>query len=131
MISALLFLLPRLKEIMIGTLSFFKYLQRYSRFDILPVCYANHEFLKDCGIQCYAWSILDNHFHLLLRSGAIPGKTVRARSLLCYWAAGELRMGMTGLSAQLNISVNCVSQSVARGKILAKMNAYSLTKYKG
>ena len=50
----------------------------------------------------------------------------------CYWAAGEkLRMSMTGLSAQLKISVNCVSQSVARGKILAKMNDYSLTEYKG
>jgi len=58
-------------------------------------------------------------------------ETVRARSLLCYWAAGELRMSMTGLSAQLKISVNCVSQSVARGKILAKMNDYSLTEYKG
>ena len=57
-------------------------------------------------------------------------RTVRARSLLCYWAAGELRMSMTGLSAQLKISVNCVSQSVARGKILAKMNDYSLTEYK-
>jgi len=32
-------------------------------FDILPVCHANHEFLKDCGIQCYSWAILDNHFH--------------------------------------------------------------------
>ena len=84
-------------------------------------------FLKDCGIQCYAWAILDNHFHLLLRSGVIPGRTVRARSLLCYCGAGELRMSMTGLSAQLKISVNCVSQSVARGKILAKMNDYSLT----
>jgi len=49
-------------------------------------------------------------------------RTVRARSLLCYWDAGELRMSMTELSAQLKISVNCVSQSVARGKILAKMN---------
>jgi hypothetical protein len=57
-------------------------------------------------------------------------RTVRARSVLCYWAVGELRMSMTGLSAQLKISVNCVSQSVARGKIFAKMNDYSLTEYK-
>jgi putative transposase len=54
-------------------------------------------------------------------------RTVRARSLFCFWAAGELRMSMTELSAQLKISVNCISQSVARGKILAKMNNYSLT----
>jgi hypothetical protein len=33
---------------------------------------------------------------------------------------------MTTLSAQLNVSVNCVSQSVARGKTLASMNGDSL-----
>jgi hypothetical protein len=38
-------------------------------------------------------------------------------------------MSMTGLSAQLKISMNCASQSVARGKILAKMNDYSLIEY--
>ena len=74
--------------------------------------------------------IFCNHFHLMLRSGAIPGKTVRARSLLCYWAAEELRMSIPRLSAQLKISVNCVSQSVAKGKILTKMSDYSLTEYK-
>jgi len=37
--------------------------------------------LKDCGIQCYAWAILDNHFHLLLRSGAIPISTLMRRLL--------------------------------------------------
>jgi hypothetical protein len=87
--------------------------------------------LKDCGIQCYAWAILDNHFHCLLRSGALPGRTVRARNLFCYWAAEELRMSMTGLSAKHKISVNCVSQSVAREKIFSTMNDYSLTEYKG
>jgi chromosomal replication initiation ATPase DnaA len=59
-----------------------------------------------------------------------PGKrrrTVCARSLLCYWAAGKLRISMTAISARLDVSVNCVSQSVARGKILANMNGYSLT----
>ena len=40
-------------------------------------------------------------------------------------------MSMTGLAAQLKISVNCVSQSVAKGKILATMNDYSLTEYIG
>ena len=54
-------------------------------------------------------------------------RTVCARSLLCYWAAGELRISMTALSAHLNISVNAVSKSVARGKTLAKKHDYSLT----
>ncbi len=54
-------------------------------------------------------------------------RTVCARSLLCCWAAGELRISMTSLSARLNISVNSISKSVARGKMLAKKLGYSLT----
>ena len=27
--------------------------------------------LKDSGIKCYAWAVLDNHFHLLLRAGTV------------------------------------------------------------
>jgi putative transposase len=54
-------------------------------------------------------------------------RTVCARSLLCYWAAGELRISMSTLSAHLNVSVNAVSKSVARGKTLAKKHGYSLT----
>jgi len=52
--------------------------------------------------------------------------TVCARSLLCYCAAGDLRISMTSLSARLNISVNAISKSVAKGKMLAKKNGYSL-----
>jgi hypothetical protein len=36
------------------------------------------------------------------------------------------RISMTSLSARLNISVNSISQSVARGKMLAKKHGYSL-----
>lgn len=53
-------------------------------------------------------------------------RTVFARSLLCYWAARELRISMTALSVHLNISVNSVSKSVARGRILAKKHGFSL-----
>ena len=27
--------------------------------------------LKDSGIKCYAWAVLDNDFHLLLRTGTV------------------------------------------------------------
>jgi hypothetical protein len=54
-------------------------------------------------------------------------KTVCARSLLCYWTAGDLRISMTSLSARLNMSVNSLSQSVARGKMLAKKHGDALT----
>jgi REP element-mobilizing transposase RayT len=57
--------------------------------------------LKDSGIKCYTWEALDNHFHLLLRSGTV--------------------------SAHFNISANSANKSVARGKTLAKQHDYFLT----
>ena len=32
--------------------------------------------LKVSGIKCYAWAVLDNHFHLLLRTGTVPISTL-------------------------------------------------------
>ena len=52
--------------------------------------------LKDCGIQCYAWAILDNHFHLLLRSGAIPISALMRRLLTGYAVSHNLRHGRCG-----------------------------------
>ena len=53
-------------------------------------------------------------------------KTVRARSLLCYWAVRELGVTMTSLSKLLNISVQAIGKSVIRGENLAKVKKYSL-----
>jgi REP element-mobilizing transposase RayT len=84
--------------------------------------------LKDCGVRCYAWAILENHFHLLLRSGAIPISTLMRRLLTGYAVSHNRRHGRSGHLFQNRYkSMNCVSQSVARGKILANMNSYSLT----
>jgi REP element-mobilizing transposase RayT len=41
----------------------------------------------ETSIACYAWSILSNHVHLLLRTGPVPLSTVMAR-LLTGFAAG-------------------------------------------
>ena len=30
------------------------------------------EQLRKSSMQCYAWSIMDNHFHLLLQTGKTP-----------------------------------------------------------
>jgi REP element-mobilizing transposase RayT len=61
--------------------------------------------LKGSGIKCYAWVVRDNHFHLLLRSGAV--------------------------SAHFNISVNSVRKSMARGRTLAKQHDNFLPDNKG
>jgi len=40
--------------------------------------------LTDGGTQCYAWALIPNHFHLLLRTGDIPIATVMRRLLTGY-----------------------------------------------
>jgi putative transposase len=47
---------------------------------------------------------------------------VKARSLLCYWAAKELEIGGASIASRLKISQSAVSRAVARGeKIAAEM----------
>ena len=40
--------------------------------------------LQDTQTPCYAWALIPNHFHLLLRSGSIPISTVMRRLLTGY-----------------------------------------------
>jgi putative transposase len=37
--------------------------------------------LEQTGTECYAWALIPNHFHLLLRTGSIPIATVMRRLL--------------------------------------------------
>ena len=58
-----------------------------------------------------------------------PGKErtrVKARSLLCYWAARQLGISMAELSRKLNISAAAVTLSVKRGEKIAQDNNYTL-----
>lgn len=48
------------------------------------------------------------------------GKTVQARSLLCYWAVRELGMSATSLAQRLGLTQPAVSISVRRGEKIAK-----------
>ena len=47
-------------------------------------------------------------------------RTVKARSLLCYWAVRKLGMRATELSKKLGVSQPSVSISVKRGEKIAK-----------
>jgi len=42
------------------------------------------EILLDTGTTCFAWSLMPNHFHLLLRTGTVPVSTVMRRLLTGY-----------------------------------------------
>ena len=49
---------------------------------------------------------------------------VKARSLLCYWAARELGVSMASIAKRVNLSPPAVTQSVERGERLVKENNY-------
>jgi putative transposase len=53
-------------------------------------------------------------------------RKVKARSLLCFWAARELGMSHTALAKRLEMSLAGVGFSVERGESIAKKGSYSL-----
>ncbi len=53
-------------------------------------------------------------------------QTVKARSLLCYWAVGELGLSATALAGRIGITQPDISQSVKRGEAIAKENGFQL-----
>jgi len=53
-------------------------------------------------------------------------RKVKARSLLCFWAASELGMPHTALGKRLEMSLAGVGFSVERGESIAKKGRYSL-----
>jgi hypothetical protein len=61
----------------------------------------------------------------VLRKGRYP-EAVTARSVLCYWAARELRMTTVELAKRLKISQPTVSQSVKRGERIVKDRKYKI-----
>jgi len=42
------------------------------------------EILQDTHTPCYAWALIPNHFHLLLKTGTVPVSTVMRRLLTSY-----------------------------------------------
>ena len=42
------------------------------------------DLLKDTATTCYAWALIPNHVHLLLRTGSAPIATVMRRLLTGY-----------------------------------------------
>jgi putative transposase len=63
----------------------------------------------------------------VLRTGKYP-TTVRARSLLCYWANRELGLTTMEVSHKLGICQSAVTKASQRGEQIAAKNHYSLSK---
>jgi len=54
------------------------------------------DIIKDTATSCYAWSLLPNHVHLLLRTGDYPIATVMRRLLTGYAVSFNRRYGRHG-----------------------------------
>jgi REP element-mobilizing transposase RayT len=52
--------------------------------------------ISDTETPCYAWALLDNHFHLLLKTGNVPIATLMRRLLTGYVVSFNLRHDRVG-----------------------------------
>ena len=71
--------------------------------------------------------LMDVEEAAVIRPGSYPN-TVKARSLLCYWAARELGISTRELSKRLGISQPTASQSVRRGEKIVAEQGLELVK---
>ena len=53
-------------------------------------------------------------------------RKVKARSILCFWAARELGMSLTALARILGMSIAGVGFAVERGELIAKNGNFNL-----
>ncbi len=70
-----------------------------------------------------------NIFGIAPEEICLPGRQkdrVACRSLLCFWAARELKVPLTELARRFSLTVPAVSYAVKRGEEIAKRNKYSL-----
>jgi putative transposase len=70
-------------------------------------------------------NVLDMEARDVLRRGKDP-QTVKARSLLCYWANRELGMTTVELSHRLRVCQSAVSRASSRGESIAIQNNLKL-----
>ena len=61
-----------------------------------------------------------------LSRGGKQQRTVKARSVLCYWGTRELGMSAIGISKKLNIASSTASESVARGRQIVEQQGLKL-----
>jgi REP-associated tyrosine transposase len=52
--------------------------------------------LEETQTQCYAWTLIPNHFHILLRTGATPLSTVMRRLMTGYAVTFNIRHRRSG-----------------------------------
>ena len=61
-----------------------------------------------------------------LLTGGKQRKTVRARSVVCYWGTRELGISAAEISTRLHIASSTASESVARGRRIVEEQGLKL-----
>ena len=102
------------------------------------------KIVTDTHTQCYAWALMENHFHLLLKTGKVPLSTVMRRLLTGYAFGFNLRHRRSGHLFQnryksilcqednyLKELVRYIHLNPLRGGIVADLKALGNYRYSG
>jgi len=101
------------------------------------------DLIAKTRMSCYAWALLSNHAHFLLRTAHTPLATFMRRlltgyagsfnrrhkgygpllGLFCYWAVRELGYSMLEIAGRLGMSQPGVVYAVRRGERIANERA--------
>jgi REP element-mobilizing transposase RayT len=83
--------------------------------------------LLDSKTSCYAWAVLRNHVHLLLRTGTVPVATLMARLLTGYAASFNRRHRRHGVGgAQFTLISDDPHTRKTDGKTDLTLSRFSL-----
>lgn len=100
--------------------------------------------LQDAQTACYAWALMPNHFHLLLKTGKVPISTVMRRLLTGHASYFNRRHGRSGHlfqnryrsilcqeDAYLKELVRYIHLNPLRAHVVQNMHALNVYKYSG
>lgn len=100
--------------------------------------------LEQTGTECYAWALIPNHFHLLLRTGSVPVATVMRRLLTGHAVSFNRRHRRSGHlfqnryksilcqeDAYMMELVRYINLNPLRAKLIADMSALDKYPYCG
>jgi hypothetical protein len=95
--------------------------------------------IPETNTDCFAWALLDNHAHMLLRTGSVAGSVFMNRLLTGYagWfnrkyrRHGPLLMSTIEVARRLKISQPAASRLSKRGERIEKKNRFDLIADRG
>lgn len=68
--------------------------------------------LEETQTQCYAWALIPNHFHILLRIGTTPLSTVMRRLMTGYAEHSTFVIGEAGIFSRIVINLLFVKKTL-------------------